>query len=457
MRGAEKVLSSASEQRSQTPTGWAEFDVGVPAVVLKLHRINHAGLGIVRSLGRVGVPVYSSHNERFNPIMASRYLAGSFIWRPNRLDDRQMLSGMLGIARNLGRRSVLIPTDDLSALFIARHAETLAPHFLFPRQAPDVIRSVMNKGTLYERCLELGIPAPRGTLAASPNDLRRYAGSGPFPVVVKVCDPLAIVSDQTLPSTSIAWTPGDLSRISELAEAHPVGTLLLQEYIPSQFAEDWFLHAYSDERSECRVAFTGRKLRSWPPHAGMTTLGVPRVNETLLRLSEKLIASVGYRGLLDQCWRLDLRDGQYKLLDFNPRLGAQFTVSVNTAGIDVVRAAHLDLTGRAVPSSPQVEGGTLWIEDFDVLSLLQSRGAGELTFRSWLSSLRGVETFGYWAADDPLPFTAMCARRLGRALERPVRRTPKAIRGGRLPHYVAGRGPCLREAPEVPRAWCGGA
>src|SRR5205814_6443227 len=117
---------------------------------------------------------------------------------------------------------------------------------------------------------------------------------------------------------------------------HPVGTLLLQEYIPAKFAEDWFLHAYSNKRSECPVAFTGRKLRSWPPHAGMTTLGVPMVNEALLSMSEELIGSIGYRGLLDQCWRVDLRDGQYKLLDFNPRLGAQFAISVNTEGIDVV-------------------------------------------------------------------------------------------------------------------------
>jgi len=49
--------------------------------------------------------------------------------------------------------------------------------------------------------------------------------------------------------------------------------------------------------------------------------------------------------------------GAYHLLDFNPRPGAQFRLFTDRAGTDVVRAQHLDLTGRAVPAGVAAYGG----------------------------------------------------------------------------------------------------
>ncbi|KAB1980775.1 hypothetical protein [Streptomyces triticiradicis] len=65
---------------------------------------------------------------------------------------------------------------------------------------------------------------------------------------------------------------------------------------------------------------------------------------------------VGYSGLTDLDWRYDRRDGQYKLVDFNPRTGAQFRLFENVHGVDVVRAMHLDPTGRDVPDGAHAEG-----------------------------------------------------------------------------------------------------
>ena len=47
-------------------------------------------------------------------------------------------------------------------------------------------------------------------------------------------------------------------------------------------------------------------------------------------------------------WRRDERDGKYKILDCNPRVGQNFRMFENAAEIDVVRAQHLDLSGRPI-------------------------------------------------------------------------------------------------------------
>ena len=56
---------------------------------------------------------------------------------------------------------------------------------------------------------------------------------------------------------------------------------MLQEFIPAAAPGDWFFHGYCDVNSACRPAFTGIKLRSYPAHAGLTSLGCAVANDQL--------------------------------------------------------------------------------------------------------------------------------------------------------------------------------
>ena len=135
----------------------------------------------------------------------------------------------------------------------------------------------------------------------------------------------------------------------------------MQEYIPRERAEDWFVHLYCDDSSNCLLTFTGVKVRSWPPHTGATASAYAVPNDALVNLAERLCKEIGFQGIADLDWRLDKRDGQYKLVDFNPRVGNQFRLFETAEGVDVVRALHLDLTGRPVPRSlSSAAGGLLW-------------------------------------------------------------------------------------------------
>jgi D-aspartate ligase len=65
-------------------------------------------------------------------------------------------------------------------------------------------------------------------------------------------------------------------------------------------------------------------------------------NDTLAEQASKFRRALRFRGVVDLDWRFDKRDGHFKLVDYNPRLGAQFRLIQTRAGIDVVRALHLD-------------------------------------------------------------------------------------------------------------------
>jgi D-aspartate ligase len=69
----------------------------------------------------------------------------------------------------------------------------------------------------------------------------------------------------------------------------------------------------------------------------MTTLGRSVANDVLLHQAENLLKAISYAGILDLDYRFDRRDREYKLLDFNPRIGAQFRVSVDDNGASMLR------------------------------------------------------------------------------------------------------------------------
>ena len=153
---------------------------------------------------------------------------------------------------------------------------------------------------------------------------------------------------------------------------------MLQEFIPGGQGHDWFFHGYCDADSVCRPAFTGVKERSYPADAGLTSLGRSAENKTLRDEITSLLAQLEYRGLLDLDIRLDARNGEYNLLDFNPRLGAQFRVFCDTAGTDVALAAYLDLTNQPIPPGEQVNERAFLVENYDPISALAHMRRGEL-------------------------------------------------------------------------------
>jgi predicted ATP-grasp superfamily ATP-dependent carboligase len=240
-----------------------------------------------------------------------------------------------------------------------------------------------------------------------------------------------------LRSTSVVADQQELERIYRGFEQSDAG-LMLQEFIPGGKGHDWFFHGYCDANSVCQPAFTGVKERSYPAAAGLTSLGRSVANEKLRDEITSLLARLEYRGLLDLDIRLDVRDGQYNLLDFNPRLGAQFRVFRDTAGTDVALAAYLDLTGQAIPAGEQVNGRTFLVENYDPLSALASWRRGEVGLRSWLSSLHTVDETAWFARDDLRPFGLMCLRMAWRMASRPFSRNRRHDPSPRL-RYRAGR------------------
>ena len=222
----------------------------VPALVLNVGRmvLHHGCVGIIRSLGRMGVPVYAVVEDRFTPAAVSRYLSGGILWDTRHLDPQRFLDGMAAIGRQIGRPTILIPTADVAAILVAEHADALRQWFLFPEQPRLLPRTVANKHELYLLCQRLGVPCPKTAFPNSLDDVDRFVTRATFPVVVKAAESWEL-PDGGRPTT-IAQTPEELQALYRTTENRCRPNLMLQEYIGPDVGEDWFYHGYRNARLE---------------------------------------------------------------------------------------------------------------------------------------------------------------------------------------------------------------
>ena len=92
-------------------------DVSTPAVVLVCYK--HGGLAVVRTLGRLGVPVYVVHDKWVTAGSFSRYCRGTFLWKLDNANPEASLQFLKHVHERIGRRALLIPTSDIAAMFVA--------------------------------------------------------------------------------------------------------------------------------------------------------------------------------------------------------------------------------------------------------------------------------------------------------------------------------------------------
>ena len=385
-----------------------QLDRSVPALIGKIgyYPWHHGAVGAIRSLGRLGVPIYAVTEDAWTPAALSRYVREPFVWPTTGLEDPdRLVEGFLDIGRRIGRPSVLLPFDDETAVLIAEHSAELAECFLLPQIDGELPRRLGSKRGLHELCFQYGIPTLPAYFPTNRDQLERVAVEAEFPLVAKNVE---VFERKHAPVVGGTTRIDDARQLRSLAGGWGENfTVILQEYLPAEESEDWIFHGYCDESADLLVQFTEVKVRSSPPQAGMTSCAYSVPNPDLMEMSSRFIKSVGYCGPLDLDWRYDRRTGNYYLLDFNPRIGAQFRAFETAAGVDVVRAMHLHLTGRAVPPAEQVVGRRYVVESADFRSALTSSRGYDV--KDTVGRPRSTE-LAWLTPDDLRPFFAIFTR-----------------------------------------------
>lgn len=368
----------------------------------------------MRSLGSKKIPMYAVDDAPKDASMLSKYCRKKFIKKYDENNQKDYLDYLLWIGSRINRRTILIPTSDELSVFVADHDDQLARHFNFTHNDPDLVKKLISKKGMYQLALEHDIPTPTTLFPRDFDEVKEFAEQVTFPVMLK-----GILGNRLQERTNqkmvIVRSKEELFKNYKWLEDPDSPNLMIQEYIPGGDDQVYIFNGYFNEQSECLASFTGFKIRQFPIHTGCASLGECSWIEEVSSQTKNFMKKIGYKGILDIGYRLDPRDGRYKVLDVNPRLGGAFRLFVAENDMDVARTLYLDLTDQEIPPVIPREGRRWLIEDFDIMSTFHYFQEGSLTIWQWMRSFKGVEEGAWFNWKDPVPFIVMLGGLLKRS------------------------------------------
>src|SRR5947209_3521499 len=189
-----------------------DVDTGTEAVLLRLDRnvFHHGGLGVIRSLGRLRIPVHTMCEDRFTPAALSRYVRRPVAAMPVSAHPDDVLDVLDRLAERLPGPAVLITTDDAGAIFLSEYGDKLRPRYLFPDPPTGLVRRAAGKATLAEICRAAGVPHPAAALPADAAEATAFADACGYPIMAKVNRFWAADKSSSLQSTSIVHSRAEL-------------------------------------------------------------------------------------------------------------------------------------------------------------------------------------------------------------------------------------------------------
>ena len=360
-------------------------------------------LGIVRSLGKRGIPIYVLDN-RHNIARFSKYKK-KFLKCPNVLEESRFLEFLLDLAKKDNLDGWLIyPNDDDTVRFLSKHREQLEEYYRVTTPPWDIVKFAYDKMLTYKLAEKVGIAIPTTHYPCSIEEVMQLDVK--FPAILKPSIKEPFYSRTLKKAIRIKNKKQLIDEYTRMAPAINASQILMvQELIPGR-TEGLFSVGSLCRDGELLAHVVVRRPRQHPMDFGHATTYAQTVNvPQLVEMTEKILTAMGHYGLSEVEFMLDSRDGKYKLIEINPRPWGWHSIAIG-AGVDLPYLSYLDALGEKVKQDGFTVG-VKWIRLItDIPTVASEFLKGRLSLSEYLNSLKGKKQFAVESLDDPLPFIA---------------------------------------------------
>jgi D-aspartate ligase len=359
----------------------------------------HAGLSIVRSLGRQGIPVHGVGLRSNEFGLRSRYLVSSGL----AAGPDGLLKGLRAAGAD-GERPVLFPERDENVEVVLDRWDDVRELADVPLpDDPEATIRLRRKDVLPEVAAAAGVDAPKTIPAESPEQIRA-AGLRP-PLLLKAVE-----------GQEFALTFGEKAFVAPDLEAAVAGWkrarergfhTIVQELVPDSHEAVWSLFTYIGRDGEPLASVVGRKVRQGPLRLGTSAVFTSARDPEVHELGLRLLRAAGYTGLAHVELVRDPRDGRLKLLEVNTRPPIWAGIAMGPE-LGIASVAYQDLCGDEPLPERTLGDGVTWLYlAKDVWVSAQMARRWELHPREFLRHyVGGKKVRAVFAADDPRPALA---------------------------------------------------
>ena len=363
-------------------------------------------LGIIRSLGRRGIPVYLLHDKNLCISRFSRY-ATRFMRTPSPNNESEFVNFMTVLAKKDQVRDwILMPTNDEAVYTLSRHKETLEEYYRVSTPCWDIVKYAYNKRLTYQVAEKNGIPIPNTFYAENLDEVREISHDIDFPVIIKPA-----IADRFYKKTKIKVFKANTK--DELIQAYIKASsiidsseIMIQEIIPGSPDNLYSFCSLFKNRKVIGMCI-GRRSRQRPMDFGNASTFVESVYvPELIELGTNLLSAMNYYGLSEVEFKKDTRDGKFKLLEINARTWLWHSLAIS-CGVDFPYLLYKDMNGEEIKPARSFRENVKFVHIYtDLGVVIKEIMKGNMKLRDYVSSLKGEKEFAVFSLKDPLPFIA---------------------------------------------------
>lgn len=270
------------------------------------------GLGVTRSLYLKNVAAKAITRSQQDITNMSRIPTSKHVVEGE--SDEEQHKWLLKFLLTEPKGTVLIPTSDWFVTFIAEHEETLQQHCLYVIPSQEIAEILIDKKLETEYVAKL-IPTPKTVQVLT--DAEQLKAELGLPIIIKPrSHKYMVLGTKNIVVTNDEELGDFFDKFAGVKEG-----VIAQQIIPGEDFEQWVCNCSFDENSEMVQGFTFNRLRLSPSHYGVTSYAKAELNEQIMEYCKKLGKALNYVGPAMVEFKKDPRDGEYKYIELNPRLG----------------------------------------------------------------------------------------------------------------------------------------
>jgi predicted ATP-grasp superfamily ATP-dependent carboligase len=297
-------------------------------------------LATLRSLGRE--MKFSLGHSSENRFRKSRYLDRVIPLPDPKEGTSDYVQAIVDIQDNY---DVLLPFGHYATAAVSLNVQSFdIPHPIAPY---NVLRYGHDKGLTFEKCISMEIDHPDTEF--------EFIVPSEYPVVIKARKNCGVASGIRYARNRDEFRRGwmeitNQENIENLSEYH---NPIIQEYIPGEIHDCVGLY----QEGKCKAILTQRRVETCPIEGGPGAYDVTTRDTELMRLTMEFLDEIPWHGPFQLEWKLDPRDGRFKLIEFNPKMWGTLELAIK-AGMNIPKMA-IDLAlGKKLNTQRAYEVGS---------------------------------------------------------------------------------------------------
>jgi len=281
-------------------------------------------VGVVRHLGEMNATVDLVSRTLHDFACTSRYCRS--VVRADDTDGGAYLEPIAKAVQN-GHYDVLMPISYKATKALAQNRSLFQPHVWIGIADYSKIEMAANKNCMARLAKKVGVPAPHTFVPTSMEELREISRELKYPAVVK--------PQRETAGHSVKYVENEKSlvelfeRIFSVDRLLPGDIPLVQEFIPGYGCG--FFASY--QNGVCKRVFMHRRIREYPASGGVSTCAESFYDAKLEEYGKRLLDELGWHGVAMVEFRHDARDGEFKLMEVNPKFWGSVELAL-AAGAD---------------------------------------------------------------------------------------------------------------------------